>query len=126
MDKQTVRDYWQTFQDSLPPGSAYIGRLFLAEGWGDSPQMADELGGLIAAGIKTATCSAVWEWQAEGQDWPAPGAITVVLDGRDEPLCIVETIEVTRWTRTLPALKARATVRWHTGVRRIARFSRAA
>mgnify|MGYP001338048321 CR=1 FL=1 len=95
MDKQTVRDYWQTFQDSLPPGSAYIGRLFLAEGWGDSPQMADELGGLIAAGIKTATCSAVWEWQAEGQDWPAPGAITVVLDGRDEPLCIVETIEVT-------------------------------
>jgi uncharacterized protein YhfF len=95
MNKQPVQDYWQAFQDSLPPGSAYHGRTFQAEGWGDSPQMADELGALIAAGLKTGTCSAVWEWQAEGQDWPGPGAITVVLDGRDEPLCIVETIEVT-------------------------------
>ncbi len=91
---ECIERYWQKFQDSLAPGSAYLGRPFVAEGWGDGPEMADELGALIAAGVKTATCSSVWEWQAESQTWPDPGWITVVLDGHAEPLCIVETIEV--------------------------------
>jgi uncharacterized protein YhfF len=90
-----VKLYWQKFQDSLPEGSTYRGRSYEAAGWGDSPEMADELGRLIAAGSKTATCSAVWEWQAEGNPWPEPGFITIVLDGRGQPLCIVENIEVT-------------------------------
>jgi uncharacterized protein YhfF len=55
--------------------------------------MADELGALIAQGTKTATCSALWEWEAEGNPIPPPGLITVVLDGRGEPLCIVESVE---------------------------------
>jgi len=56
--------------------------------------MADELGALIAQGIKTATCSSLWEWEAEGNPIPQAGLITIVLDGRGEPLCIVETVEV--------------------------------
>jgi uncharacterized protein YhfF len=87
--------YWQTFLASLPADSPYRECPYTAEGWGDSPEMADELGALIAAGTKTATCSAVWEWEAEGQPWPDPGYLTIVLDGRNRPLCIVETIEVT-------------------------------
>jgi uncharacterized protein YhfF len=57
--------------------------------------MADELGALIAQGVKTATCSSLWEWEAEGNPIPQVGLVTMVLDGRGEPLCIVETIEVT-------------------------------
>lgn len=57
--------------------------------------MADELGTLIAQGMKTGTCSSVWEWEAEGNPIPGVGLITIVLDGRGEPLCIVETVEVT-------------------------------
>jgi uncharacterized protein YhfF len=87
--------YWQKFLDSLPVDSPYRNRPYLAEGWGDGPELADELGALIAAGMKTATCSAVWEWQAEGASWPAVGFLTIVLDGRDQPLCIVETTEIT-------------------------------
>jgi len=45
--------------------------------------------------MKTATCSSLWEWEAEGNPVPEPGLITIVLDGRGEPLCIVETVEVT-------------------------------
>ena len=56
--------------------------------------MADELGALIAQGIKTATCSALWEWQAEGNPIPEAGYITIALDGRGQPICIVETIEI--------------------------------
>jgi uncharacterized protein YhfF len=65
------------------------------EGWGDGPEMADELGALIAAGTKTATCSSLWEWEAEGESIPETGTVTIVLNGRGEPLCIVETVEVT-------------------------------
>ena len=90
-----IRAYWQKFQAALSPDSSYRDRSFLADGWGDSPEMADELGALIAAGIKTATCSAVWEYELDAQARPVPGLLTVVLNGRDEPLCIVETVEVT-------------------------------
>lgn len=90
-----IESYWQAFQDQLPAESPYRGRGYVAEGWGDSPALADELGALIAAGTKTATCSALWEWEADGEALPAAGLLTVVLDGADRPLCIVETTEVT-------------------------------
>jgi uncharacterized protein YhfF len=95
LNNDVLTTYWQAFLASLPADSPFRDCLYTAEGWGDSPKMADELGMLIAAGTKTATCSAVWEWEAEGQAWPTPGCLTIVLDGRDRPLCIVETIEVT-------------------------------
>jgi len=91
---KSVESYWRKFLDSLPPDSPWLARPMLAEGWGDSPAMADELGALIASGVKTATCSALAEWEHDGGDLPQPGLLTVVLDGKDIPLCIVETVEV--------------------------------
>ena len=67
---------------------------YAAEGWGDSPQMADELGALIADETKTATCSALWAYEAERESLPEVGVKTVVLDGNGDPMCIVETTEV--------------------------------
>jgi uncharacterized protein YhfF len=89
-----VKTYWQQFLLSLPPHSPYHTKTYVAEGWGDSPALADELGALIVQGNKTATCSALWEWQAEGKAIPEAGLMTIALDGRGEPLCIVETTEV--------------------------------
>jgi uncharacterized protein YhfF len=95
MIEETVKAYWHKFLSSLPADSPYRGKTYIADAWGDSPEMADELGALIVQGIKTGTCSSVWEWEAEGTSTPTVGLITVVQDGRGEPLCIVETIEVT-------------------------------
>ena len=95
MTHETIQSYWQAFLSTLPPDSPYQTKSYIAEGWGDGPEMADELGGLIAQGIKTGTCSAVWDWEAEGNPIPKEGIVTVVLDGRGDPLCIVETVEVT-------------------------------
>lgn len=92
MTEETVQAYWQKFLSTLPVDSPYRTRPHIAEGWGDSPEMADELGALIAEGTKTATCSSVWEWEAEGKPFPAEDLLTIVLDGRGEPLCIVETV----------------------------------
>lgn len=94
MDNDQIEAYWRSYLDTLPAGSPLRDEQYVAEGWGDSPQMADELGALIAAGTKTATCSALWEYEAEGSPLPETGSKTIVLDGYNDPLCIVETTEV--------------------------------
>ena len=94
MTPETVKNYWEQFLASLPPDSPYRAKTYVAEGWGDGPAMADELGALIVQEIKTATCSALWEWKAEGNPIPEEGYLTIALDGGGEPLCIVETIEI--------------------------------
>jgi uncharacterized protein YhfF len=58
--------------------------------FGDGPALADELLGLVVRGVKTATCST--------EDEPnisTPGERWIVLDGRGEPRCVIETTEVT-------------------------------
>jgi uncharacterized protein YhfF len=86
--------YWRSYLDTLPADSPVRDEQYVAEGWGDSPEMADELGALISAGTKTATCSSLWEYEAEGDPLPQTGLKTIVLDGNGDPLCIVETTEV--------------------------------
>ena len=51
MTKETVKNYWEQFLASLPPDSPYRTKTYVAEGWGDSPEMADELGALIAGNV---------------------------------------------------------------------------
>ena len=95
MNETQIEIYWQTFLDTLPEDSPLRQATYVAEAWGDSPQLAQELAELIAAGIKTATCSALWQWQAEAATIPEAGIITIVLDGHDQPVAVVETTEVT-------------------------------
>jgi uncharacterized protein YhfF len=61
MNYDHIEAYWHSYLETLPSGSPVRSERYVAEGWGDSPQMADELGALISAGTKTATCSALWE-----------------------------------------------------------------
>ncbi len=89
-----IGGYWKDYLATLPEDSPVRDEHYVAEGWGDSPQLADELGALIASGTKTATCSALWEYVAEGEPLPETGLKTIVLDGGGEPLCIIETTEV--------------------------------
>ena len=88
--------YWQAFLATLPEDAPARRATYDAEGFGDNPALADELGALVLEGKKTATCSALWEWEAEGNPIPQPGAFWIVLDGRGAPLCITETVEVTQ------------------------------
>ena len=95
MDDARIEAYWSTFLETLPADSPVRDEPYVAEGWGDSPRLADELGALIAAGTKTATCSALWEYEAEG-----------------------------RSMRDSPTRRERVPVRWSTGGRRTGASSR--
>ena len=92
----TIERYWQKYLETLSGELSPEDKrgAYVAEQFGDSPEMANELGALIASGVKTATCSALWEWEAEGKPIPEAGLKTIVLDGEDTPLCIIETTEV--------------------------------
>jgi uncharacterized protein YhfF len=89
-----ARVYWDAFLALLPPDHPARAARVVAEQFGDTQALADELGALIVRGAKKATCSALWEWEAEGQPIPAPGMYQVVLDGGSRPLCIIEVTEV--------------------------------
>lgn len=57
--------------------------------FGDGPALADELLDLVIKGLKTATCSTEDE-----PNTSSPGEKWIVLDGRGEPRCVIETTEV--------------------------------
>jgi uncharacterized protein YhfF len=90
-----VEAYWQRFLASLPTDDPTRRQSYVAEPFGDSPDLADSLAALVLDGVKTATCSALWEWEAEGNPLPEVGLKTIVLGGDDLPKCIIETTEVT-------------------------------
>src|SRR5450432_2065758 len=64
-------------------------RGMAAFAFGDSSQMADELGALVVAGAKTATC-----WAAVQGQLTKVGAQMVMLDGDARGWAIIETIEL--------------------------------
>ena len=57
--------------------------------FGDSSQMADDLGALVVAGTKTATC-----WAAVQGELTQVGKQMVMLDGQGRPWAIIETVEL--------------------------------
>ncbi len=86
-----IEKYRQAFSAAQPTMAE---RTIIAEQFGDNPDLADKLGKLIRDGIKTATCSALWGMEARNDSLPEVGLLTIVLDGNNEPLCIIETTEV--------------------------------
>ncbi len=95
MNKQAIETFWKTYLQSLPVAQKRPIEMPEAWGFGDSPEMADELGRLVVEGVKTATCSAVWEYEAGDEPQPQVGDLGIVTGGDGEPLCIIETFEVT-------------------------------
>ena len=69
----------------LPPPAWAFGR---------SPEQADALVSLVLDGTKTATASAVADYEAEGEPLPQVGALGIVLDGAGHPRALIETTSV--------------------------------
>ncbi len=66
----------------------------IAWSFGGSPEQADELLGLVLSGWKTATASALWDYEFEGEALPEVGSLAIILDGDDHPRALIETTSV--------------------------------
>ncbi|MGW4857529.1 ASCH domain-containing protein [Kocuria palustris] len=66
------------------------------EAWafGAEPAQADELLALVLAGVKSATASSLWDYEAEGEPLPTAGGLSIILDGRGEPRAVILTTDV--------------------------------
>ena len=93
MSKQ-VENYWQSYLQAQHPTPADSSATYEAWSFGNTPEMADELGSLVVQGIKTATASLVWAYEHEGESYPQIGKLSIILDSEGNPLCIIETIEI--------------------------------
>ncbi len=55
---------------------------------------ADELAKLVKDGIKTGTSSAHIFYELEDEDLPEVGECSVILDSKEEPVCVIRTSKV--------------------------------
>jgi uncharacterized protein YhfF len=91
-----VDAFWQAFcqvHGEIPAETPYEAWYF-----GDSPELAQELAALVLSGVKTATASLYWEYEAEGEALPQVGGYSVITAFDGGPLGVIQTVEV----RTLP------------------------
>ncbi len=84
----TAEKLWCLFQAK----SGITGTAYEAWAFGDD---ADALADLVLRGIKTATCSLYRLYQDCGEALPQTGAYSVILNSKDEAVCIIRTEKVT-------------------------------
>lgn len=83
---------WRAFVDATE--GVDEARFTGAFAFGDGAAMADELSALVLQGIKRATASALWAYEAEGEALPRQGDLSIVTDGSGTPRCVIETLSV--------------------------------
>lgn len=102
VDQGAVDSFWMDakIRAGLNPASAYTGPNSSdsvpppAWSFGADPTQADELLDLVLAGKKTATASALWDYEAEGDELPTSGELSIILDGRGEPRALIRLVDV--------------------------------
>lgn len=80
----------RTLLEAFAPGAEHL--YFEPMVIGDTAASADEGAELILAGVKTATSSAPWDYEAG--IIPFPGALSVLLDGRGQSRALIETTTI--------------------------------
>lgn len=87
--------------------------------FGATPAHAEELLSLVIKGTKTATASALSDYEAEGESVPEVGAASVILDGSSRPRAVIITtaVEIVPFAEVSAehAHAPRGTARWSAG-----------
>jgi uncharacterized protein YhfF len=89
-----IESFWKEYLDSMPKGTKTP--EIYPEVWHfcDNETDANELVNLVREGVKRATCSLVWAYEAEGENIPQPGLISIITDWDGNPHCVIETTDV--------------------------------
>ena len=86
-----IQQFWKGYLSKLPKNHVH---RFLALpktcSLGNSAEMANKLGNLVFRGIKSATCS-----RYLGENILNDAGLSIILDGKQNPLCLIEIYEIT-------------------------------
>jgi uncharacterized protein YhfF len=91
--KPNIDRYWAQFLKSLPP-EARPAQCYDVFSFGSTKESAKSIAALVLSGIKTATGSLQWVYEAQGRRHPRPGDYSIVTDGEGYPLCVIVDTEV--------------------------------
>ena len=94
MTRSRVDRYWTQFLETMP-ATAPRGRKYDWVFHFGSKRSAGEIADLVLRGVKTATGSLKWEYDAKGKGIPKPGDLSVITDGKGHSVCIIEDMEIT-------------------------------
>jgi uncharacterized protein YhfF len=86
--------YWAKFVESLPANDPRREARPDAFGFGGEGELADELAALTLAGTKRATTSLPAEFTSLNEPLPKVGDLSIILDGRGNPVGIIERTSV--------------------------------
>jgi uncharacterized protein YhfF len=87
-----IQSFWEEFQDAT--GHDASERFYEAFHFDDNERDANELAKLVLAGKKRATAALLWSFEAAKKPLPKPGDFSVVTNWNSEPLCVIETTNV--------------------------------
>jgi uncharacterized protein YhfF len=87
-----VLDFWEKVKNE----TGITGGFVDAWGFGDNPDLMDELLGYVLKGIKRTSTDLLKESELEG--WPTnhEGEYNIILDGKDQPAAVIKTVSVRR------------------------------
>ena len=88
-ENDKVNEFWRSFV-----GATGIDGPHTAWPFGNDPEMADELGLLVRDGPKRATTSLLSWYEGDDEPLPRVGDLSVILDGKGSPICVIRTTEV--------------------------------
>jgi uncharacterized protein YhfF len=90
-----VKRYQEQFFASLPSEPKMIPRFIEPVAFGFSLQEgATAISKLVLDGVKTATGSLFWSYQADSKSLSSVGDLWVVINGDSNPVCVAKTIDV--------------------------------
>jgi uncharacterized protein YhfF len=96
IDEARCEAYWTEFVQSLAAHDPRRAARPDAFGFGGGGDLADELATLVLAGRKWATTSLPAEYAALDEPLPKAGDLSIILDGKGNPVCIIERTSVDR------------------------------
>ena len=62
--------------------------------FGNTPELAGELGALVRDGVKQASAGLLWLWEVEGEALPHVGETQIIVDWVGHPLAVIEITKV--------------------------------
>ncbi|ONK21647.1 RNA-binding protein [Bacillus sp. VT-16-64] len=83
---QAAKTYWNDYWKGKEKPASVSAWQFGAD--------ADHLAQLVIDGVKTATCSSFVSYEVENEPVPSVGDYSIILNSRDEPVAIIQTVEV--------------------------------
>lgn len=91
MNSMLLEDFWSAARSAVPELPVHAPQPWA---FGATPEHADDLLALVLDGTKTGTASALCDIEAEGEEVPRVGEVSIILDGRDSPRAVIETTAV--------------------------------